>query len=191
MSYVSSAKATQYYHVSSETLRLWAEEGKVNHIKTEGGHRRYRIGELATCNRRNIIYARVSSRKQEGDLQRQIDYLRRKYPNHEIVKDIGSGLNFKRLGFKKILDELFKGNIKEVVVASSDRWCRFGAREFFGDIFEKFGSTLSILDNPLYKNPETELSEDLLEIITVFSARYYGRRKYYRKADNPKNKNLS
>jgi predicted site-specific integrase-resolvase len=103
---------------------LWAEEDKVNHIKTEEGHQRYRIGELATCNRRNIIYARVSPRKQEGDLQRQIDYLRRKYPNHEIVKDIGSGLNFKRLGFKKILDELFKGNIKEVVVASSDRWCR-------------------------------------------------------------------
>ena len=67
--------------------------------------------------KRNFIYARVSSIKQRGDLERQVQVLRRSYPDYELITDIGSGLNHKRTGFKKILDILFKGDIGEVVCA--------------------------------------------------------------------------
>ena len=65
--FVSSAKAQEFYKVSEQTLRDWANENKVNFITTNGGHRRYRV-ILPTDNKRKIIYARVSSKKQENRL---------------------------------------------------------------------------------------------------------------------------
>jgi excisionase family DNA binding protein len=190
MSYVSSAEASRYYKVHSETLRDWANKGSIEYFKTAGGHRRYKIPDVGgEGNRAKYIYARVSSRKQDGDLQRQIKYLKKKYPDYDVIQDIGSGLNFKRQGFRKILEQLFEGDISEVVISSCDRFSRFGTREFFVWLFEHFGAKLTILENRNYANPNEELSEDILEIITVFAARYHGRRKYT--TDNKEDKNLS
>ena len=177
--YVSSERASRYFSVCQETLRLWANDGKIEYQKTLGVHRRYKIPvEVSDPKEGYYLYARVSSKKQGDDLGRQVKYLRKKYPDYQIVQDIGSGLNFKRPGFRKILEQLFQGDIKEVIVSSSDRFSRFGAREFFCWLFEHFGGKLTILENKNYANPEEELSKDLLEIIAVFSARYHGRRKY-------------
>ena len=177
MSYVSSAKAQEFFDAHPQTLRDWANAGKIDYRITPGGHRRFKI-EPPRTNKKCYIYGRVSSRKQESDLQRQVAFLKRKYPNYTVIQDIGSGLNFKRQGFRGILEELFSGNIEVVVVSSADRFSRFGTREFFTWLFEQFGAQLTILNNSHYKSPEEELAEDLLEIITVFSARYHGRRKY-------------
>jgi predicted site-specific integrase-resolvase len=176
MSYVNASEACKYYNVCAETLRQWEIAGKIESKKTDGGHRRYKLP--INPEGKSIIYARVSSKKQEQDLERQIAYIKRKYPDFEIVRDIGSGLNFKRQGFRNILEHLFKRNIKEVVVSSSDRFSRFGTKDFFAWLFEQFGGKLTILNNKLYEDPNEELSEDILEIITVFSARLHGRRKY-------------
>lgn len=188
MSYVKSAKAQEYFKVCEETLRDWANKGKIEFRQTPGGHRRYKIPDEPDIIKSKYVYARVSSAKQESDLQRQVKYLQKKYPGYEIIKDVGSGLNFKRQGFRKILEQLFERTIEEVIISSSDRFSRFGTRDFFIWLFEQFGGKLTILNNKLYENPNEELSEDLLEIITVFSARYYGRRKY---TCNKKSSNLS
>jgi excisionase family DNA binding protein len=186
MKYVSPAEASEYYKVCTGTLREWADQGKIQFTKTSGGHRRYGISDEKSTDKQDYIYTRVSSKKQIGDLQRQTNYLKKGYPNYSIVEDIGSGLNFKRQGFRKILEQLFKGNIGEVIVSSSDRFSRFGTRDFFVWLFNTFGGKLTILKDQQYASPNEELAEDLLEIITVFSARYYGRRK----TDNKKDKNL-
>ena len=186
MSYVNASEASKYYNVCAETLRKWEIDGKIESKKTDGGHRRYKIP--VNPEGKSLIYARVSSKKQERDLERQIAYIRRKYPDFEVIRDIGSGLNFKRQGFRDILEQLFKRNIKEVVVSSSDRFSRFGTKDFFAWLFEQFGGKLTILNNKLYENPNEELSEDILEIITVFSAKFHGRRKY---ANNSENQNIS
>lgn len=178
MSYVSAREATKYFNVCAETLREWSRQNKIEFKVTEGGHRRYKLPEKPEKIKHKYIYARVSSTKQGDDLQRQIKYLEKKYPDYEVITDIGSGLNFKRQGFRKILERLFKSDIEEVVISSSDRFSRFGTREFFVWLFEQFGGRLTILSNKLYANPNEELSEDLLEVITVFAARYYGRRNY-------------
>jgi predicted site-specific integrase-resolvase len=174
--YVSSNEAQKYFRVCGETLRQWSESGRIEYTKTAGGHRRYKIPSSGKGHR--YCYARVSSRKQESDLERQKRYLQKKYRDYEIISDIGSGLNFKRQGFRKILEQLFEGNIDEVVVASADRFSRFGTNDFFKWLFEYFGGKLTILENKKYKTPDEELSEDILEIITVFAARYHGRRSY-------------
>jgi hypothetical protein len=51
----------------------------------------------------NVIYARVSSAKQKADLVRQVDFLRHRFPNHKVVTDVGSGVNFKRKGLLSLL----------------------------------------------------------------------------------------
>jgi predicted site-specific integrase-resolvase len=175
--YVTPKEASKYYNVSEQALRSWAITGKIKYFTTKGGHRRYSTDEQVGNNEgEKVIYARVSSRKQQGDLDRQIKYLQSKYPTHRIVSDIGSGINFKRKGFKGILEGVFKGTIKEVVVAKRDRFTRFGF-DLFEWIFEKHKALL-IPDQPDGKPEESELSEDLMAIITVFTARYYGKRKY-------------
>jgi len=190
MSYVSPGEACRHYQVCSETLRDWADKGRIEYFKTTGGHHRYKIPDRGEGDTRaRYVYARVSSRKQEGDLQRQIEFLRKRYSNYEVISDIGSGLNFKRQGFRKILEQLFEGNISEVVVSSSDRFSRFGTNDFFVWLFEHFGSKLTILQNRKHADSNEELAGDLLEIITVFTARYHGRRKY--KSDHAEDQDIS
>ena len=176
MTYVSPREASKYYNVSEQTLRQWANIGKLKFKTTEGGHRRYEIVENIAG--RTIIYARVSSRKQERDLNNQIGFLKKAYPEYEVISDIGSGINFKREGFRTILEQLFCRNIKEVVVTSDDRFARIGAGELFKWMFEYFGAKLTVLSKKRNVSAAEEFTEDLLEIITVFTARYHGKRKY-------------
>ena len=172
-------------NVSTECLRKWNTEGKLQSTITEGGHRRYLYSKPEVNQRKSFIYARVSSSKQKfakredrslaagRDLQRQIDYLQEKFPSHEVISDIGSGLNFKRKGFVKLLECLLNGGIKEVVVAHKDRLCRFGY-DLIEHLFKRSGSILTIIESDEIKDPINEFADDVLSIITVFTARYYG-----------------
>lgn len=178
--YVTPKQASKHYNVSEQALRSWAIQGKIKYITTKGGHRRYSITEPNGCKNEpieKVIYARVSSKKQQGDLDRQIQFLQSKYPDYRVVSDIGSGINFNRKGFKGILEGLFRGAIKEVVVAKRDRFTRFGF-DLFEWIFREHGALLLSDTTGSQDHPQEELSEDLMAIITVFSARYYGKRKY-------------
>ena len=164
-------------HVSKETLRLWADKGRIHVIKTDGGHRRYIYNSEEGNKKNNFIYARVSSAKQKRDRDRQVKQLEKKYPHHAIITDIGSGINFKRKGLISILESVFEGNVGEIVIAYKDRLTRFGF-ELFEMLFKHFSTTLTVVNNNDNETPETELAEDLMSIITVFTARYYGSRKY-------------
>ena len=168
--------------VSKETLRLWAEEGKLKTTKTEGGHRRYIYDEKIDSkeSRLKFIYARVSSKKQENDLKRQIESLQKLYPEYKVISDTGSGLNFSRKGFCKLLEAIITGTVAEVVVAYKDRLCRFGF-ELFENLCKHFSTTITIINNNNDKSSTQELAEDLLSIITVFTARFYGQRTYTRR----------
>lgn len=136
MSYVNTKEASKIYGVTDQTLRRWASNNQISFILTKGGHRRYFIKDPIDGTR--IIYARVSSSKQKADLQRQSTFLRKKFPDYELITDIGSGINFKRKGFLSILQRLFEGSVSEVVVASSDRFSRFNY-DFFKWLFKQFG----------------------------------------------------
>jgi len=166
--------------VSPETLKYWENTGQIKASRTKGGHRRYfyTLPETtSTFGKKQLIYARVSSIKQKGDLQRQIDALKAIYPTFEVIQDIGSGINFQRRGLITLLDNVLGGNVSHVVVAHRDRLTRFGF-ELFEHLFKRFGVTLTVLSNQDVKEPVTELAKDLLSIVTVFTARYYGSRSY-------------
>jgi predicted site-specific integrase-resolvase len=167
--------------VTTQTLLQWEQAGKIKADKTKGGHRRYWYREIPSndgvVSKKQFIYARVSSAKQKNDLQRQIDALQAIYPTYTVIQDIGSGINFKRRGLLSLLDDVFGGHVSKIVVAHRDRLSRFGF-ELFEHIFKRFGATVEVVSDSDVKEPTVELAKDLLSIITVFSARYYGSRSY-------------
>ena len=178
--YVKAAEYRKHFDVSNNSLRQWADTGRIDSIKTPGGIRLYKLPENKTTQRENIIYARVSSAKQKDDLERQCNYLRLRYPNHRLVTDVGSGINWNRKGFKTILELADEKAIGEVVVASRDRLCRF-AFELVEHVLRRKDVRIIVIDNE-DTSPEQELSDDLLSIVQIFCCRRNGKRRYEVKA---------
>ena len=174
--YVTPKEAAAYYGVNISTLRRWDNEGKLDSIRTPGNQRRFCIDEGHPKSKPVIAYARVSSHGQRDDLDRQIEFLRAKYPNAELVSEIGSGLNFKRRKFLKILERICQSDISTLVVAYADRAVRFGF-PLIEWLCQQNGVKLLVL-NQRNLSPEAELVEDILSILHCFSARLYGLRKY-------------
>jgi putative resolvase len=86
------------------------------------------------------------------------------------ITDIGSGINWKRKGFQKILELAMLGELEEIVVAHRDRLCRF-AFELVEFIFQKNNVRLVVLDRNDYKSGEAKLADDILSIVHVYSCR--------------------
>lgn len=115
------------------------------------------------------------------DLNRQIEYMRERFPNHRVIHDVGSGINFKRRGLRAILEMACKGTVSQVVVAYRDRLCRF-AFELVEWVLRTHGVELLVLNESVESSGQAELAEDLLAIINVFNCRVNGKRKYTKKA---------
>jgi predicted site-specific integrase-resolvase len=190
--FVSGIEAKKTLGVSASTLRLWAKEKKIEIVRNPGCHRRYNIAKFVkdhrkttsedskdstASTRKKFAYCRVSSGKQADDLARQVEYIKSKYPRHEVITDIGSGLNYKRKGLWKILECSMRGEVEEVVVSYTDRLARF-AHELIEKILQ-FNNTKLVVENRRENiSSEQELSEDLLAIVHVFSCRINGKRRY-------------
>ena len=176
--YHPAKSAAKYYCVNELTLRRWAASGKIEHKRTKGGHYRYLLKERDDQQRRKVIYARVSSSKQEEDLERQIKFMRKRFPDYEVIRDVGGGANFKRKGLQTLLERVCKGEVDIITVYSKDRLTRFGD-ELIEFICNLFDTTIVYVEGEEDGENETEdLSKDLLTIITHFTAKYYGSRKY-------------
>jgi len=183
--YVKAKEAKKELNVTSATLRGWGNSGKINFIRAaDGSNRLYDVEGFIKSRtgkeeptKQCYSYCRVSSSSQKEDLERQVNYLKEKYPNHEVIKDIASGINFKRKGLNKILVNTMQGLVSEIVVAHRDRLCRI-AYDHFEWLFNHYGTNIVIEDKQEY-SPEVEFNEDLFSIIHVFSARHYGLRRKY------------
>jgi putative resolvase len=193
--FLTIKETAEYTGLHPNTLRRLADNQKIICYKTPSGQRRFNKADLAkmcainntntiksAIDKQNIIYARVSSKKQLDDLDRQIEYLRNKkteYATYNIIKDCASGINFKRPGLLQILDFCIQGSIGEVIVAHKDRLARFGF-ELLKLFIEKNGGSLKIIDEEEHKSTEQELADDLLSIIHIYSCRQMGKRRYTR-----------
>jgi predicted site-specific integrase-resolvase len=172
-------EASKYFGVTAGTLRRWSDENKVQYKRTFGNQRLYCINkpvvqkpEKSQC----YIYVRVSSKKQVDDLQRQKQFLLDKYPGYNVIEDVGSGINYKRKGLRKLLLLSLEGKCKEVVVSHKDRLCRFGF-ELLEFLFSQNFTKLTIVDKTT-KTHEQEFSEDILSILQVYCCKWNGKRRY-------------
>ena len=125
-----------------------------------------------------ILYARVSSAAQRAHLDNQVDLLRSSYPNARVIRDIGSGVNFKRKGLQTLLERACQGLVSSVVVLDRDRLARFGA-DLIEHVLKQHDVTLHVeRHDAAQRQPgdPNELADDLLAITTVFVASHHGRR---------------
>ena len=188
MKYYSTKKVTEILGVTAQTLRNWDKEGKLkpSYVKSNG-YRYYSeesilsyTQERKTKKNLNVVgYARVSSKKQSDDLERQINnlntYISSKYDSFDIITDIGSGINYNKPGLKKLIEKINKKEVDLIIVLYKDRLLRFGFElvEYFAELNNVKIEVLDKID----KNQDEELVEDLVQIITEFSCKIQGKRK--------------
>ena len=188
MKYYSAKTVTQILGVTAQTLRNWDKEGKLKPAYTKSnGYRYYSeedvlsyTKERDTKKERKLVgYVRVSSKKQEDDLNRQKEnlesYLKQTNQEYEIVSDIGSGFDYTKPGLKKLIEKINKKEVDEIVVLYKDRLLRYGF-----ELIEYFATLnnvkIRVLDK-INKIEDEELVEDLVQIITEFSCKIQGKRK--------------
>ena len=200
-------EASRKLGVSAHTLTRWRKKGLIKAERFgETGHWVFDVDNIPSTEgrqrehaseRMGIIYARVSTRKQIPHLQTQIDILKQKYPEHMVIKDVGSGLNFKRKGLLQILELVLAGQVQEVCVTHKDRLCRF-AYDLLQYIFKGSGTKIFVDSHAQHAHGSTssdvnqsELAEDILSIITVFGAKLYGSRSGASKRAKKEEKNIN
>jgi predicted site-specific integrase-resolvase len=183
--YVKIAEARKHYGVSDQTLRKWLDSGKIKGYTNTFGTRYFNL-EPQTSNKffeekeskpYNIFYCRVSTSKQKDDLKRQVQFAREQYPEHYIIQDVGSGLNWKRKGLISLLDRIKTGRVESVTVFHRDRLCRFGF-DLFQQFFELLGVKLLVHEQDEHQSSEQELAEDLMSIVHIYSCRNMAKRRY-------------
>ncbi|PKO15222.1 MAG: IS607 family transposase [Chloroflexi bacterium HGW-Chloroflexi-10] len=196
---ISIGEASKILGVTPKTIRIWESQGKIKAERTPNGHRRYNRDEIVRLSsfngkirkddelakKRTIAYARVSSHDQKEDLKQQVQLLETFCVANgwtsTIIQDLGSGLNYDKRGLKNLIKEICAGNVDRLVLTHKDRLLRFGSEIVFS-LCENYGTEVVILNKG--ETPATfeeELVSDILDMITVFSARLYGTRSHKNK----------
>ena len=187
---ISIGRAAALLGVSISTLRRWHAEGwLVPAFRSFGGHRRYSIDSILALTQPNLdteprltlAYARVSSHDQKSDLERQADRLEHHCTQYQdgpiqLIRDLGSGLNYAKPGFRQLLKLILSRRVRRLVLIQKDRLLRFGADIIF-QLCRHCQVEVVILDQ-VEDGFEQTLAQDVIELMTVFSARLYGSRSH-------------
>jgi putative resolvase len=175
--------------VSVSTMRRWESEGKLIPVyRTPGGHRRYSHEQLQFLIKpednigQAVCYARVSSHDQKEDLVRQSARLsarceENKIANPLMISDLGSGLNYKKKGLRQLIRLIVNNKVNNLVLTHKDRLLHFGA-DMLMDICALKNIKVTIIDDVVASSIEQELTQDVIMLMTVFSARLYGSRSH-------------
>lgn len=175
--------------VTVKTLQRWDNSGVFKARRTPTNHRyytdedilKYQGLSLDKLKRKTVAYVRVSSHGQTSDLKRQIEFIRN-FVNargeilDEIIKDVGSGLDYTRPKWNELLQAVVRDEIDKLYITYKDRFVRFGF-EWFESLCEQHQTEIIVLNNET-TSPEKELVEDLTSIVEEFSYRLGGLRKY-------------
>jgi predicted site-specific integrase-resolvase len=185
MALVKIGKAAEMLGVDVQTLHAWEKSGElVPDRRSKGGTRYYDLGKimgLGSEDMPTIGYARVSSHDQKNDLVRQQELLEAfcaaKGWRHEVIADLGSGLNYRKKGLNRLLEMILHKRVRRLVLTHKDRLLRFGSELIFS-LCEIQNIEVVIINKGEPPSFEEELAQDVIEIITVFSARLYGSRSH-------------
>ena len=190
MEYVRPIRIRKDFDISFKQLKTWSSEYDIRTVTTPGGRTLYHyddfirlIGKETKKKNKSIIYTRVSSHQQKDDLERQVCFMQGRYPGVEIIKDIGSGINFKRKGLQRLLDLVSKGDIEYIYVSDKDRLCRFGY-ELIEWISKHFGTKIIFYYHE--ESSERELADDLLAVTNFFVSKKNGQKSARNKRERRK-----
>lgn len=180
--------------VTTKTIRNYDKDGKLKTCRTEGNHRMIKREDLIAFldskglivndiseNKRDVIYARVSShdQKKNGDLDRQAMFLIDKIDNlinPLILREVGSGLNDKRTQLQKLLKMAASNEVRNVYVTYKDRLTRFGYHYLETMFLAHNVNIIVVKDENADKSVQEELVEDMMSLIAGFSGKLYDMR---------------
>ena len=180
--------------VSVKTLQRWDREDILKAKRTPTDRRYYTYDQYLefkgisniTTDRKIVIYTRVSTNGQKDDLKNQVEFLLNFTSSKgmivdETIEDIGSGLNYNRKKWNKLIEECMENKIDTIIITHKDRFIRFGY-DWFERFLGKFNVKIIVVNNELL-SPQEELVQDIISILHVFSYRIYGLRKYKKKIE--------
>jgi excisionase family DNA binding protein len=199
MKNISIGKVCELLGISLSTAYRWIKLGKlIEEFRTIGNHRRFNLFKIENqfinkeklTNPKVAIYARVSSHDQKLDLERQknklLDYCKNNnYTDLEVITDLGSGLNYKKSGLNKLISLILTRKINLLVLNHKDRLLRFGSELIF-KLCEFNHIKVIILEEKILSFEE-DLTHNVIELMTVFCAKLYGKRSHKNKVKNHTN----
>jgi len=183
-------ECNEIYGLSRMTLINYEKKGLIKPLRTPGGVRRYKVEDVEKIlgileNKQqeletNLLYARVSTKKQAEYLENQVkrleEYAKSNGWNYAVIKEMASGVNENRRGLQKLLNKVKRGEVKRVIVEHPDRLARFGFN-YLKEFLTAFGVELIVINGKENEKERTqELAEDLVAIVTSFAAKIYGQR---------------
>lgn len=190
--YMTIAEAAKYLRVSRDSLRRWERDGLISPLRTKGNQRRYtkemldealggKRAQPQAPQKMIVGYCRVSSNHQKEDLARQKQvvqtYCEKQGVPFKMLADVGSGLNYQRSNFLKLIHLICTRQCSQVVVNYQDRLVRFGF-DLVKAVCQENHVELTVINQTSAEDPNQELVQDVLSVITVFSAKLYGRRSH-------------
>ena len=185
---LSIGQVSKEIGVSVDTLRRWEREGKIKSERTQGKHRRYDLELILAYVNRNkptpkitVAYARVSTPNKKNDLETQKKGLElfclSNGWQYILVSDIGSGLNYTKKGLKELIKMIELNQVERLVINYKDRLLCFG-NEIIFEMCKYHNVEVVVITESESKDYNKELVEDVLAVITLFSARIYGSRSH-------------
>lgn len=193
--YYSTGEVAKLLGVVPMTIMRWDKKGKIKFSRTDTNRRvisredlidflkeQHIYLDLPDNNKMDIVYARVSTRKQveSGDLDRQVLSIIEQVPNLNnplILKEQGSGLNLNRKNINKMLDLVMEDKVNRIFITYKERLSIFGY-ETIEKICKKHDVDIIVLNGNKEKSIEQELIEDMMMLLSSFSGKMYGLRSH-------------
>ena len=190
----SPAKFGEMIGKSVKTLQRWDRDKILVAKRTPTDRRYYTYDQYLefkgvsndSNTKKKIIYTRVSTNNQKDNLKNQVKFLL-DFANakgiiiDEVIEDIGSGLNYNRKKWNKLIEHCMENKIDSIMVTHKDRFIRFGY-EWFERFLGKYDVKIIVVNNETL-SPNEELVQDIISILHVFSCKIYGMRKYKKKIE--------
>lgn len=191
--YLKIGAVAKQLGVTTQTVRNWEKDGSLKPIYVNDKGTRFYTQEQIDRFKgvrvqpkpfKVVGYCRVSSNGQKDDLERQVElvetYIKYRWDNYEMIKDIGSGINYTKRGLKKLVSLIVSNEVDIIVILHKDRLLRFGF-ELLEYLAELHGVEIRVIENDEDKTDEQELAEDIIQIITVYGAKLNGKRAWENK----------
>lgn len=173
---------------SRPSLTKYLKQGKLKAKLLDNGYYDYEEKSVydflnKDINRKTVIYARVSTKKQKNDLKNQIELLKNfcfqnGYTINEVYSDIASGITFEnRIDLFKLIDEIINNKIEKIIITYKDRLSRIGF-DFFKTLFNKFGCEIIVISEVgSNKLDREEIFEEIISLLHCYSIKMYSKRK--------------
>ncbi len=193
---MKASEVLEVLRISRITLKRLRDKGIIKAVRKPNGHYEYDEKSVyeyllkstgKQIERKTIIYARVSTKKQKKDLENQIELCKQfcisnGWKIHGIYKDIASALDFdNRKDFNQLIQEIKQYKVERVIISFKDRLTRTGFN-FFENLFKTFGTQIVVINDYTNEKSDTEeLMEEIFTLLHSFSMKFHSKRRTIKK----------